>query len=719
MTQPAAPARVFPLPAGSGRAWLAISLSMGAGAAMALDFEWSGLDLRGTVQAQVSAGTTVRTEARSDELVGKLNLAGQQSFCDDDPVVPPSPLPGSAAGVNCTLVPGNAAYLALPGSANSNNDNGNLNYNKGDVVNALFRFAPRLQLTHPLFGIDLSAVAFYDPINYNFTEYHPNNIEDNNGFQPRNTKRSKAARKDLSGGVKLLDAFVSTEIPLPGDRELSVKAGNQILSLGTTTTLILNGLNTVNPPDANLRFLPGSDLRDVFQRVPLAVASTSLTDSIAVTGFYQLMWKPVTLPPIGSYYSVNDAVGAGDSYTGLLFGKPREDPLNVAGIEERTPGNANLLSNASRTLFPTNTRKPSENGQFGFNLNYLAEWLNNTGFDFTYLKLHSRLPTISFIAAQEGCANQSTNQAEALVACRGFSLTPLGVEPLPVDTVKYFVDYPENIDTFGASFSTNLGSVAWTGEVTYRPNQPFQIDPIDVGFAALQPVFPRDSINLGVVTLPGERVAVPDFVETIYRKNPEVLPGQVIRGYERLQSLSYNTSLLFLIGASDNLFGADQITLLVEAGAQQVLNLPSLDQLQLATPGTQFHHSAGVDSTGTPTPSQTMTDPSARLNPTYQADGFATSFSWGYRVLGQFAYENALPGIRVAPQIMFSHDVEGRAPLPSGEFFEDRKQATLGLNALIGDRLSTTVRYSWFFDGGRRNQLHDRDNVQFNVSYDF
>jgi len=714
MTHPAAPARVFLLPAAAGRAWLAMSLGMASAPLMAMDFSLSALDLKGTFQGQVSAGTTVRTQARSADLVGKLNLPGQQQFCEDDPIVPPT-----APGVNCTLVPGNAAYLALPGAANSNGDNGNLNYDKGDVVNALFRLAPRLQLTHPYFGIDLSAVAFYDPINYDFTEYHPNNLEDNNGFQPRHTQRSKSARKDLSLGVNLLDAFVSTDIPLPGERELSVKVGNQLLSLGTTSTLVLNGLNTVNPPDVNLRFLPGSDLRDVFQRVPLAVLSTSLTEAVAVTGFYQLAWKHVTLPPIGSYYSTNDSIGAGNGYVGLLFGKPREDPNNIAGMLERTPGNANLLSNASRTLFPTKTRNASDDGQYGINFNYLAGWLNNTSFDFTYLRLHSRLPTISFIAAQEGCANQSTNQAEALVACRGFSLTPLGVEPLPVDTVKYFVDYPENIHTFGASFSTNLGSVAWTGEVTYRPNQPFQVDPVDVGFAALQPVFPRDSINLGVVTLPGERVAVPDYIETLYRQTPEVLPGQVIRGYERFQSLSYNTSLLFLIGASDNLFGADQITLLFEAGAQQVLDMPGLDRLQLATPGVEFHHSAGVDSTGTPTPSQSSTDPSARLNPTYQADGFATAFSWGYRVLGQLAYEDVLPGVRLAPQFSWAHDVEGRAPLPSGEFFEDRKQATFGLNTLIGDSLSTNIRYTWFFDGGRRNLLHDRDNVQLNLSYDF
>ncbi len=681
----------------------------------AIDFSLDSLNLTGKFAAQVSAGATLRTEERARDLVGKLNLPGQEQFCEDKPALPP----GAAPGINCTNVPGNAAYLALPGTATHNTDNGNLNYDKGDVVNTVFRFAPRLQFTHPRFGIDISAVAFYDPINYDFTEYHPNNFEDNNGFQPRHTKRSKEARKDISGGVNLLDAFISTDLPLPGGRELSVKLGNQILSLGTTTTLILNGLNTVNPPDANLRFLPGSDLRDVFQRVPLAVLSTSLTDSMAVTGFYQLLWKPVTLPPIGSYYSSSDFLGAGDPYIGLLFGKPREDPDNLVGVQERTQGNANLLSDAGRTLYFGKTQKAGNGGQHGFNFNYLASWLNSTSFDFSYLNLHSRLPTISFVAAEEGCTNRAANQAEALAACRGFTAVPGGVEPLPLDTVKPTVVYAENIKTFGASFSTNLGSVAWTGEVTYRPNQPFQIDAVDVGYAALLPVFPSTSLNFGVVTVPGDRVAIPDYVETVYRRNTNVQPGDLIQGFERLQSLAYNTSFLFLLGASDNSFGADQVTALVELGGQQILNMPRLDQLQIATPGTQFHRSAGVDGTGTPTPEQTQTGAEARLNASFQEDGFATAFSWGYRVLGQLAYENVLPGVKLSPQITFFHDVNGRSPLPSGEFFEDRKQATAGLNVLIENSLSSTLRYSWFFDGGRRNMLHDRDNLQFNISYDF
>lgn len=688
----------------------------GSGSALAVDFSYEQLDLSGKLQSQVSTGFAIRTQNRSSALIGKLNLPGQQQFCEDKPLLPP----GSAPGINCTNVAGNAAYLALPGVASVNNDNGNLNYDKGDLVGSSFRFAPRLQLTHPLFGIDLSAIGFYDPVNYHFTEYHPNNLEDNNGFQPRRTKRSKAARDEIGLGARLLDAFITADVPLPGDRELALKFGNQLLSLGTSSTLVLNGLNTVNPPDANLRFVPGSDIRDVFQRVPLGVVSTSLSDSVAVLGFYQFQWKPVRVPPIGSFFSTSDILGPGDAYVMLLNGKFREDPNNLVGELERTQGNANLLSNAGRTLFLGEPDKPRNGGEFGFNFNYLASWLNNTGFDLTYLRLHSRLPTVSFLASDEGCTNRATNQAEALAACQGFALNPVnGAEVLPLDTVRPFLFYPRGIHSLGFSFSTNLGPVSWTGEVVYRPNQPLQVDALDVGFAALQPTFPGQSLNFGVVTLPGDRTAVPDYVETVYRGNSNVLPNSVVQGYERFQTLTYNTSLLFLIGASDNPFGAEQMILFIEAGAYQIIGLPSLERLQIAAVGTEFHHSAGVDSTGTPTPQQAQDAPETRLNGTYQATGFATSLSYGYRVLSQLSYENVLPGVRVAPQFSFFHDVGGRGPLPVAEFNQGRIQASAGLNAVFNNALSTTLRYSWFFGGGLRNPLSDRDNVQLSLTYDF
>ena len=686
-----------------------------AESAVALDFGFDDWGITGSLRTQISAGAAMRTQDRNTALIGKTNLSGQFDFCEDDPA-------GSAPGTNCTTVAGNNLYLALPGYPGVNNDNGNLNYEKGDLVNAAFKIAPRLQLNYGDFGLDVSGLYFFDDINTGFSEFHPNNLEDNLGFQPRNTARPESVEREVGTDFRLLNAYVSGAIPLSDERQLTFKVGNQILSLGTSTLLVFNGLNTINPPDANVRFLPGSDVRDVFIPVPLAVVGINITEALSVQGIYQFGWEPVATPPVGSFYSTSDIVGTGGAYAMALFGKMREDPLNQAGVDERTPGNANILSDAGRTLMRGPDQRPSDQGQYGINVEYFAEWLNNTSVGLTYLNLHSRFPTVNFTATEKTCAYDSTTFPEATVACDGFKTNAnmhSGQELLPIDTSRVFLEYPENIHALGVSFSTNLGEVAWTGEVVYRPNQPLQIDAADLGFAAVQPMFPATTITGGAVDIPSRRTAAPDYVETVYRGNPEVQAGQIIRGYERMKTLAYNTSLLFLRGASDNPFGADQMTTLIEVGAFQVLDMPDVDQLQFSAPGTVFHHSAGIDSTGTANSDQMSTGAQNRLNPSYQADGFATAFSYGYRILNQFTYEDVFSNVRLLPQMGFFHDVEGKSPQPSGEFVERRKQAFLGLTANYGSSWSGTVRYQWFTGGGISNLQSDRDNIQLFVNYDF
>ncbi len=46
---------------------------------------------------------------------------------------------------------------------------------------------------------------------------------------------------------------------------------------------------------------------------------------------------------------------------------------------------------------------------------------------------------------------------------------------------RYFIEYPEDIRLYGLSFSTTLPSgTAWSGEISYRPNAPVQINTTDI-----------------------------------------------------------------------------------------------------------------------------------------------------------------------------------------------------------------------------------------------
>jgi hypothetical protein len=690
------------------RRWLlaAFAAALVAGPATAGNFVFGDSGLSGSADLSVTAGARVRTDGRDVGLIGKTNLAGQQGFCDD-----------KNGGMNCTTVAGNASYLALPGSNSINGDDGDLNYAKGALVNGMVKFSPRLQLTYGSFGLDLSALYFYDEVNSGFEEFHPNN-SGNNGFQPEHSRRPSDAEQVVGSDFELLNAYASGSLPLFGERSLRFKIGNLVLNQGQSSFLVLNSLNDINPPDVNIANLPGADIKEIFRPVPLAVLESALTSDFTVQGFYQFKWEAAPLPPDGSYFSTADPLGPGGSYAELGFGKNREDPMDLVGVEGRLPGEASLISKAGRTDFRAPDHDPSKQGEYGFSANYFAQDLNNATFGVYYRNLHARLPTLSYIAAQQSCAATAGNAAAALLDCRGFTSVPGGLEPTPVDTARLFLEYPKDIHSVGANFSTSLGQVAWAGEVVYRANQPLQVDPIDVGFAALQPAFPQQTISLAVVDIPGNRVAAPDYLYTQFLKQT-VQPGQVIHGYLRRPTLNYQTSFLFSGGASDNPFGATAITALMEFGAFQILDLPPLDQLQLAGPGTTSHHSAGVDGTGVPNAQQAATNPADRQNPTTQVKGYASALSYGARSLLVLEYDDVFAGVNLSPALAYFQDFGGTSPLPSGDFISGRKQAIAQLQFNYFDRLYGGVMHTWYFGGGEFNLLKDRGNVSAFVGYQF
>jgi len=65
--------------------------------------------------------------------------------------------------------------------------------------------------------------------------------------------------------VQLLDAYIYGKLPLPFDKELTVKLGRRALNWGDSTLLVLYSINSINPVNANNFFSAGSQLEEVFQ----------------------------------------------------------------------------------------------------------------------------------------------------------------------------------------------------------------------------------------------------------------------------------------------------------------------------------------------------------------------------------------------------------------------------------------------------------------------
>ncbi|HSW15559.1 MAG TPA: DUF1302 family protein [Solimonas sp.] len=696
--------------------------------ATALDFEFG--QASGALNTRLSFGAAMRVEDRDQRLIAKLAVPGQQGLCIEDDCQSAT---GDSAP-NQRLVDARGAFSGV------NEDNGNLNYDRGDLTAALFQLRPKLELVWDDWQLQASGLLFHDVINSGFDETHADTR-----FQPRHTRRSSEVEELFASGYRLGNLFVSRSFEL-GGQELLVKIGNQVLNWGEANLVQFNTLSEISPLDAPMLAFPGSEPSQLQLAVPLAVASLTLTEELALEAVYQLQWKGAKLPAAGSLLSFSDVAGRGE-YAILGFGNYSEDPQR----QFQPAGLTSLVSQATRTVYVPDEDfgAPRDGGQYGLRLNYLADWLNNgTELALHYLHYHSRYPLLSGIAADTSCTRDATTGgfAGAFAACEGFNaaFNPVGREPLPVDTAQLFLDFPEDIDLYGISFNTNLGDWALSGEYAYRPNQPLQVLQSDVLFATLGPAFPAQDIPIGAgalgdpallaglpsalqpalsalqsglgnvqggpqFTLPGENSAVPDFLSR-YR-GQTIAAGDYVRGYER-QKVSQMT-LTGIRTFADNPLGASQILWVVEGAVLKVHGMPARGDLYFEGAGDRTHPSPGADGTGGTAPD------SRRVNPHQMTKGFGDDLAYGYRSLLRLTY-NELPGdITLYPTFLWLHDLKGISPAPIINFIEGRQVLISSLGADFGQDWTGGLTYQRFAGGGTHHRLRDRDNVSFFVAYVF
>ncbi|HET8882661.1 MAG TPA: DUF1302 family protein [Solimonas sp.] len=716
----------------------ALALLLAATPAAALDYGYGGWDL--AWDNRVTFGAAWREEAPDPSLIGKSNLDPQ--LCASDDCLSASP--GNRAG--------NDRYLAAPGARNSVYDEGDLNYDKGDLIAAPLKWTTHVKAQRDDLKVEFGALAFYDFTNATLKENHPNQIVAP-GPQPGQAVRSKrddVVLRQVGYGVQILDAYIQDSFDVY-DRPVDISLGRQLLTWGESSFVTQGSLNIINPPDANNLLRPGMDLDEVYRPQGMLVLRAPLIDALSAEAFYQFEWRPVGLPPRGSFFSFFNASNGVARDEGIIapFAKAPYDPEQIG-----TPANDvfALVTQTSYTLRRAPNREPDDLGQYGLALYFHPDWLAGAEVGVYYANYHSRIPSASAYAAQASCARREGNPSgidavdlTSFIAACGVPGTHLR-EAVPLDTARYFLDYPENIHLFGASFSTVIDGLAVRGELAYRPNQPVQVDLEDVLFAALQPALPRQDIPLfgtadtlpgllsaiqnpnnalsvaagatgnlpGVVdalqalltapnvlgtTVPGARTAIPDFV-TAYRGGTpgEITPGSYIRGYERMKVMQSSLGLTRIFGNRHFLGTADS-ALLLELTGIWLPDLPPLSRLQFEGPGTDTHAGPGAADTGN----------ALHINPITNRKGYVTSFAWGYRLGAMLHYQNVLiDGLDVRPFLVFTHDVAGVSPGLGENFLEGRKLGVIDVHFNYG-AFEASLTQSFLFGGGDRNTLHDRD----------
>lgn len=557
-------------------------------------------------------------------------------------------------------------------------DDGRLNFKRGETFSKIFKGIHDLELKYGDTGVFVRGKYWYD-FELKDESRAFKDISDHN--------RKERAQ---SSGAEILDAFVYHNYSIAGQSG-SVRLGKQVVNWGEST-FIQNGINSVSPVDVSAFRRPGSEIKEGLIPVNMFFVQQSLTENLSMEAFYQLEWDQAVTDNCGTFFSQTDVVSDGCDGNLRRLAKRSSvlaNPLGAGALANAQALGIGVDVNEEGTLVRRGPdRDARDGGQFGVAVRYNFEPLD-TEFGAYFMNYHSRAPIFS--------AHGASQRVHTIAPGFG-SLAPMII----AGNSSYYMEYPEDIRLYGLSFSTTLPTgTAWSGELSYRPNAPVQLNTTDMLYA-------------GVTRLPG-------FGNASLLKG---LPDQDVTGYRRKEISQFQTTLTHFF---DQVMGARRLTLVGELGVTHVGGLESTSDVRYgrdpvfgpgalpATPGlgNTCAFLNGVTITGAGAGASTK-NASRHCN----SDGFTTATSWGYRARAIWDYPDVLAGVNLRPSVAWSHDVKGYSPGPGGNFEEGRKAVSLGLDAGYKDTYTASLSYTDFFDG-KYSTIDDRDFVALSVGVNF
>ena len=559
-------------------------------------------------------------------------------------------------------------------------DDSRQNFKRGETFSKIFKGIHDLELRYGDSGAFVRGKYWYD-------------------FELKDESRlfkdiSDSNRKEgaQSSGGEILDAFVYHNYSVM-DQPGSVRLGKQVINWGEST-FIQNSINSVNPVDVSAFRRPGAEIKEGLIPVNMFYVSQSLTDNLSAEAFYQIEWDQTVVDNCGTFFAQPDVVADGCTDNFRLLNSSRTLSAGAQGLLAANGVNFN----EEGVLLPRGAdRDARDSGQWGTAFRYFAEPLD-TEFGAYFMNYHSRAPIFSATGAPLSAYG---------ALGPGGALTPLRV----AGQSQYFMEYPEDIQLYGLSFSTTLPTgTAWSGEVSYRPNAPVQLNTTDILYSALTPLPGRQNVSL----LQGT-------------------PGQDQHGYRRKEITQFQTTFTHFF---DQVMGASRMTLVGEVGVTRVGGLENSSELRYGRDpvfgpgplnGTLPNAAGPVFGASASNPTcvalnkGTLNGAGAgtsgeNVSKYCEDDGFVTSTSWGYRARAIWDYNDVFAGVNLKPSVSWSHDVDGYGP--NGLFTEGAKAVSLGLEAEYQNTYTANLAVTEFF-GGKYNTSVDRDFVSLSFGMNF
>jgi hypothetical protein len=360
------------------------------------------------------------------------------------------------------------------------------------------------------------------------------------------------------------------------------------------------------------------------------------------------------------------------------------------------------------------------------------------------------------------CATNAATYSTATTQSAAAAL--LGAAVTPLNIAEYEFIYPENLQAFGISANTNVGTTAVQLEITYRPDFPLATDGGDQGqqmsdaggttgllaMGVAQGIFGKGAAAQGLLAQQydlgnGNSGGTTNFagvlatVKNYKRSNlPTISAATVLAGdyystpyfeYDVISGTLGTTSLFSASHPVTLMLGADNTVFLTEFGFVSVDGLTDDkpvarggyrdgvggDKCGGVTKGGAFGASnfggAANDATkGITHLASGQTDPLFGNGGYCESKNNADDFAMTYRLIGSASYNNiANTPWNLSNSVVWSHDLEGYAPSSIGGFVPGKQSLSLS-STLTKGAVKASVSYV--------NQMGDEmDNLGFDMDY--
>jgi hypothetical protein len=696
----------------------AVVLSL-SGSALALEFETDG-GWKGSLNTTLSASSSWRAEEPDSSMVNATN-AWQSGL-----YTPPATAVTGAAKTAAAVAAG------FHGGAT---DDYNQNYRKGDQYSELYKFVTDLNLSKGGTGGLVRIKGWYDrqlnkgkvPFGNMTSAYAAN--------QPLSDRDSAPLNK--FDGLELLDAYVYTSFDL-GDRPTQIRFGRQAVNWGES--IFIKGANEMARLDVAALRKAGTELKEALLPTLALHGNVSLGGGMSLEGYYQFKNEEHNIDEVGTYWA----------------------PINGSFSQFTNKSNAAAIVAGNRVGYglgwylagsgAPDKYKTKDGGEYGFAFRMPVEAID-TEFGFYAMNTHSKAPMLNGVvgsdlrafvapalipAALGGPKAPGTVLPPALMAALkpalgGVPLTPisnvgslLGAKSAQfvglgkvidaaraagtlTDSTVYWV-YPEDLQTYAISATTTVAGWSVAGELSHQRDVPVLLNAPDLITAIVNGVGP---LSGGSAT----GVAGNQFIATgttLGTLTPRV--GETLELYKRVNKTQFQVNGVVTL---PQMLGATNGLLIAEAGAQWT---------KLPGDGYRFNRAFLFGMAGDPTATTGLpNDPYSCANvgklesvqdTGCANDGFATDFSWGYRLKASLDFPQVFGTNWMAtPSLFIGHDVKGYSI--DGQFNEGRLTVAYGLGLNLNKEHKVDLTYTTYSNSAKYDLFRDHDNYSIAYSYTF